>query len=151
MEGCIGLSRWPRDITRPKRCPKGKARHLEGRGNIRIQYIPPLGKVRIEYTYRKRLIPNPKYYIPLAFSRRGGITYAYSHSYVFSGNCNVTENQMFIANGLKFLWTIHLKAKNCRGLFVSPKNWRKKCANLDNKILRQKVINHQNAMNFVTK
>ena len=31
------------------------------------------------------------------------------------------------------------------------KNWRKKCVNLDNKILRQKGVNHQNIMNFVTK
>ena len=34
---------------------------------------------------------------------------------------------------------------------AAQKNWRKKCANLDDKILRQKVVNHQNVMNLVTK
>ena len=48
--------------------------------------------------------------------------------------------------------TIHPKSGKNGGDYLSAqKNWRKKCINLDDKILRQKCVNHQNVMNFVAK
>ena len=47
---------------------------------------------------------------------------------------------------------IHPKSEKIGGDYLSAqKNWRKNCVNLDDKILRQKGVNHQNVMNFVTK
>ena len=43
------------------------------------------------------------------------------------------------------------KQKNGRDYLSYQKNWRKKCVNLDDMILRQKCVNHPNVMNFVTK
>ena len=46
----------------------------------------------------------------------------------------------------------HPKSEKIGGDYLSAqKNWRKKCVNLDDKILRQKCVNHQNFMNFVEK
>ena len=47
---------------------------------------------------------------------------------------------------------IHPKSKTNGGDYLSSqKSCRKKCRNLDDKILRQKCVNHPNVMNFVTK
>ena len=47
------------------------------------------------------------------------------------------------------LWVIHPKSEKIGGVYLSAqKNWRKKCVNLDDKILRQKGINHKNVMNL---
>ena len=47
---------------------------------------------------------------------------------------------------------IHPKSGKIGGDYLAAqKNWRKKCVNLDDKILRQKGVNRQNVMNFVSK
>ena len=48
-----------------------------------------------------------------------------------------------------FKMIIHPKSRKNGGDYLSAqKNWRKKCVNLDDKILRQKGINHKNVMNL---
>ena len=54
--------------------------------------------------------------------------------------------------GEKNSTSIYPKSGKIGGDYLAAqKNWRKKCVNLDDKILRQKCVNHPNVMNFVTK